>query len=275
MNKRLGVLLFLGMAGPVLAFDFNNLDMDKVASGGAKLFKAAAGISDASEIKIGREVAANLAARYGLVEDPARVRYINLVGQTVVQRCGRTSIPYHFGLLKTKEFNALAAPGGYVFITEGLLDSLQNEAELAGVLAHEVSHITQRHIVKAIRKSNMVGAGVDFASAANENAAQLAQVTDFSIHLLENGLSRQDELEADTLGTALAAKTGYAVNGLRDTLQRLADSQGKGPTLARFNKTHPPAPERIKAIDKSMQKNHLSSEGTTLAERFRKNIPKA
>src|ERR1039457_2033269 len=122
--------------GPLSAFDLNDLDVGKVVSGGAKLAKAAGGLSDQDEISVGREVSANLAARYGLVEDLSEARYVNLVGQAVVSRCDRKKIPYHFGILRASEINALAAPGGYIFVTQGLLATLKDESELAGILAH-------------------------------------------------------------------------------------------------------------------------------------------
>jgi predicted Zn-dependent protease len=250
------------------AFDFNNLDSDKMLSGGTKLFKAAAGVSDPAEAKIGREVASNLAARYGLDEDPGRVLYLNKVGQAVVRHCGRTTIPYYFGILKTPEVNALAAPGGYIFVSQGLLAMLKNEAELAGVLAHEVSHVSQRHIVKEIRKANLIGAGVDLASAANETAAQLAQVSDFSIELLSKGLSRKDELEADKLGTQVAAQTGYAASGLQQVLLRLDSSASQSKALTHFNKTHPPIKDRLKVIEKVLPKEADAQERSLLAPRF-------
>ena len=151
------------------AFDFNDLDLNKVVSGSAKLAQAAIGVSDDDEAKIGREVAANLAARYGLVDDPVKVLYVNLVGRAVVKHCDRSNIPYRFGILRTAEINALAAPGGYIFITEGLLNQLKDESELAGVLAHEITHVVERHVVKAIRQSNLIGAGQDLASASGHS----------------------------------------------------------------------------------------------------------
>src|SRR5262249_13200644 len=144
MNRR---FIMVGLSvfafSSVRAFDLSNVDLDKVVLGGTKLAKAAEGVSDEEEIKIGRDVAANLAARYGIVEDAAKVKYVNLVGQAVVRQCYRKKIPYHFAILHTAEINALAAPGGYIFITQGLLESLKDESELAGVLAHEVTHVVQ------------------------------------------------------------------------------------------------------------------------------------
>jgi len=267
------LLLFLTSPYYTQAFDFSTIDVGKAVSGGSKLAKAAGGLSDDDEIKVGREVAANLAARYGLVEDAARVRYINLVGQAIVRHSERKKIPYHFGILHTSEINALAAPGGYIFITQGLLDTLKDESELAGVLAHEVTHVVHRHIVKAIRQADLVGAGQDLASAAGKDVSQYSQLSDFSINLLSNGLSRGDELDADKGGTILASKIGYDPTGLRRSIERLAAKQKTDVLMGRFNKTHPPARDRLKAIDQTLKRNHLAESGQQLAERFRRNIP--
>jgi len=266
-------ILCLLPCGLSFAFDFNDLDVNKVVSGSAKLVKAAVGISDEEEIKIGRDVAANLAARYGLDEDPVKLHYLNLVGQVVAHRCSRNDIPYHFGILKSSEINAMATPGGYIFVTDGLLSFVQDESELAGVLAHEISHVTQKHIVKAIRQANLVGAGSDAASAAGKDVSQYGKLSDFTIQLLSKGLSRDDELEADALGTTLAAQVGYEVNGLRRTVERLGKKESGNAALARFNKTHPAAKDRLQVIDQAIYRHELMG-GQRLAERFARNIVK-
>ncbi len=272
MDPRLrhaGMTVFILLSlSSSFAFDLSDLDLNKVASGGSKLIKAAAGLSDEDEAKIGRDVAAHLAARYGLVQDPKKIRYVNLVGLAVVRHSSRADIPYTFGILKSSEVNALAAPGGYIFITEGLLDFVKDEAELAGVLAHEVSHVTQKHIVKAIRQANLLGAGEDLATAANKDAAAFGKLSDFSINLLSKGLSRDDELEADTLGTVLAGQTGYDPTGLRDCVKRLGEIKADPSVLEHFNKTHPSAKDRLGVIDTTLKKNKLTASGPRLAERF-------
>jgi beta-barrel assembly-enhancing protease len=268
MRIAFSLLLVSSLVIPGNAWDWNQVDLDKAASGGAKLLKAASGMKDADEIRLGREVAANLAARYDLIEDQARLKYINLVGQALVHQSNRSKLPFHFGILKAPEYNAFAAPGGYVFITEGLLSQLRDEAELAGVLAHEISHITERHVVKAIRDANLLGAGKDLAAAAGHDAEDYASLTDFSVHLLEKGFSRKDELQADRLGTELAAKTGYDPRGLRDSVARLAEHQEKDPILARFKRTHPPTQDRLDAINKVLPKK-LSESLPRLPERYK------
>ena len=272
ITMRASWTLVVLMAANVFAFDMSDLDMQKVVSGGAKLAKVVGGLSDEQEVQVGREVAANLAARYGLLQDPTKVQYVNLVGQAIVGHCERKKIQYHFGILHTSEINALAAPGGYIFITQGLLESLKDESELAGVLAHEITHVVRQHIVKAIQQANLLEAGQDLAAAAGQDVSRYNQLSDFSINLLGKGLSRDDELEADKLGTLLAAKVGYDAYGLRRSIETLAAKEHADLFLAHFNKTHPPAESRLQAIDQAIKQSHLSSSGQRLPERFARRL---
>jgi beta-barrel assembly-enhancing protease len=253
----------------VIAFGFSwdTVDLDKVTSGGTKLYKATAGLTDGEEITLGREVAANLAARYGLVEDPVKVEYLNLIAKTLAPHTARPTIPYKVGILRSSEINAFAAPGGYIFATDGLLATLQDESELAGVIAHEMSHVAHKHIVKAIRKANLVGAGQDLAQAGGVDVNAYAPLSDFSIKLLTKGLSRTDELDADKAGTELAAAAGYDVAGLHRSIERLAKEEKGNMLLARFQKTHPSTKDRLAAIDKVLPK-YKNEKGAKLPDRF-------
>lgn len=269
--KSAGLIVLLG-TGIGFAIGFNDLDMARIAEGGSKLAKAAVGVSDKDEIQIGREVAANLAARYGLVEDPKKLKYLNLIGQTLVLHCDRPKIPYHFAILRSAEVNALAAPGGYIFVTEGLLQSVNDEAELAGVLAHEISHVTRRHIMKAMRQAKLVEAGEDLAAAAGKDVNKYGKLGDFSINLLGKGLSRGDELDADKLGTLLAADTGYDAAGLLRSIQTIAAKEQSDVYIARFNKTHPPAKDRIDYLEATLSDISADPNAPRLSERFFANL---
>ena len=138
-----------------------------------------------TEIRFGREIAARILGRYRPYEDEKLTRYVNLVGRTVASQAGRAEIEFHFGILRAEFVNAFAAPGGYVFITKGALDKVRDEAELAAVLAHEIAHVTERHIVEElnIRASDdspvagvarMIGATGDPAKVAFLKAADKA-----------------------------------------------------------------------------------------------------
>jgi len=253
----------------VYALSLSDLDSEKLISGGAKLTKAAVGISGEDEQKIGREVAAYLAARYGMLSDPAKTKYVNLVGRLVARHSGRTDIPYHFGILKSEEINAWAAPGGYVFITEGLLNFLENEAQLAGVLAHEVSHISERHIVKAMRKADLLGAGQDVASATGVGGDGYTTLANFSIDLLNKGFSRSEELESDALGAVVAARAGYDPQAYRYALKRISFKTEKTDTLfARYHKTHPPIDKRLASMDTALKRVERGTPSVIAADRF-------
>jgi predicted Zn-dependent protease len=240
--------------------------MDKAISGGTQLFKAAAGLSESQEIQLGRGIASNLAARYTLMDAARRLNYLQLVGQTLVRHSSRPTLPFHFGILKSSELNAFSTPGGYIFITEGLFNFLQDESELAGVLAHEVTHVTHQHILKAIRKANLAGAGQDLAQASGKvDVAAYAPLS----NLLNNGLSRGDELDADQGGMILAAQAGYDPMGLPRVIERLKSLAPNDPALAHLTKTHPAPDDRLNALRKATKKNHLPAAGQTLADRFK------
>lgn len=266
MKRVLGLLL---VASSVGAFSWDTIDMDKAVSGSTQLIKAAAGMSQAQEIQLGRGVASNVAARYGLTDSTTRLQYLQRVGLTLARQSTRPELPFHFGLLKSTELNAYATPGGYVFVTEGLLDLLQDESELAGVLAHEITHVTHQHIVKAIRQANLLGAGQDLAEASGKaDLSAYAPLSNFSIHMLDQGLSRGDELDADQGGMLLAAKTGYDPHGLERVIERLKTRSPSDPLLSHFNKTHPAFDDRLKILEKTFHKNHLRDDGQRLPERF-------
>ena len=110
------------------------------------------------EIRIGRQISGNLLGAVPLVRDDKLQNYVNLVGNWVALQSGRQDLTWHFGVLDTEAINAFAAPGGYIFVTKGLYRLLNNEAELAGVLGHEIAHVTQKHHLKVLKQSSLIGA---------------------------------------------------------------------------------------------------------------------
>ncbi|MDI6757704.1 MAG: M48 family metalloprotease, partial [Endomicrobiia bacterium] len=206
---------------------------------GAKLIGAATPISDDDEIALGREVAANLLARFGHYDDYAVTRYVNLVGQTLERRAARRNIRYHFAILDSETVNAFAAPGGYIFVTKGALKLMADESELAAALAHEIAHVSSRHIAKEIQKANLVGAGADVVSMLAKDKAKSAALTGFSTDILFKGYSRKDEDEADRLACDYLETTGYDIAGFKNFLERLSSQKHDEPKLMVFFSTHP------------------------------------
>lgn len=257
----------------VYGFNWDDVDVSKAVSGGAKLVKAATGLSDSDEMNLGREVASNLVARYSLISDTRKLTYINLVGRTLVRHANRPGIVYHFGILSTSEINAFATPGGYIFVTEGLLNLIKDESELAGVIAHEISHVTERHIAKALQKANLIGAGEDFAAASGKGSSPYGALADYSLQILSKGYSRSEELDADRLGTALVSSAGYEMTGLRRVVERLGAQDPKSFLQTRFNKTHPAAKDRLARLDRWIERHPSKSKGQRLPFRFQKSWP--
>ncbi len=224
-------------------------------------------ISTEKEVEIGRGIAATIAGRYPISHDAALTHYVNLVGLTVASVAPRPDINYHYAVLETPDVNAFAAPGGYIFITRGALRLIHNEAELAGVLAHETGHVNAKHVINQIRKSDTMR---EVKSQIDIQGGVLDQLVGSGSNMLFMGLSRGDEMEADSLGLEYASAAGYDPGGLAAFIARLSQHAGEGP-LADFNATHPKPDERVERLNAIAQTEGLAG-GVTLADRYRENV---
>ena len=224
-------------------------------------------ISTDKEIEIGRGIAATIAGRFPVSGDAALTRYVNLVGLTVASQAPRGDITYRFAVLETPIVNAYAAPGGYIFITRGSLGLIRSEAELAGVLAHEVGHVNRRHVIEQIRKSDTMR---EVKNTLDLRGATLDRVVGSGTDALFTGLSRGDELEADSLGIEYASSAGYDPGGLAAFIGRLDRHAGEGP-VSEFFATHPRPNERVDRLNSIAQREGLRG-GVTLAERYRESV---
>lgn len=225
------------------------------------------------EVRFGREVAARILGRLPLYDNPEITKYVNLVGQSVVMNTGRTELEFRFAVLDTGDINAYAAPGGYIFITKGALEKAQDEAELAGVLAHEIAHVTERHIVKELNihgaedsavsgLARLIGGASDTAKVAFFQAAEKALEI-----LFRDGYKREDEVQADKNAAAFTAITGYDPAALARYLERISTLKGKQTEV--LDKTHPPTDARIVQIKEAIAKGGLETAGAKIGkERF-------
>lgn len=220
-------------------------------------------ITEEEEYYIGRAVSAMILTQYPVYENDALNAYVNRVGNAVVIHSDRpeTYAGYHFLILDTDEINALAAPGGFIFITRGLLMRCQDEETLGCILAHEVGHVSAKHGLRSIKKSRLIDAFRIIASEASKRYApeELAQLTDIfedtlgdiAESLIERGYDRKYEYEADQLSVKTSARTGYDANGLLDFLDTMigdtSTASGKG-----WFKTHPSAEDRIGRAQKEI-----------------------
>ena len=206
-------------------------------------------ISDKEEQELGATVSERIRARFGVVQDKAVHTYVTSVGLVLGAESDRPELPWRFIVLDTDGVNAFASPGGFVHITRGALALIENEAELAGVLAHEMIHVTEKHTINAIKKNKLVQVG---ASEAGGDKIPLVDRLAGKVYemVIENSFDRGDERESDEKGLKLAAKAGYAGQGLADFLARLADrNKGQKERNGLFA-SHPETTERIAAIGK-------------------------
>jgi Zn-dependent protease with chaperone function len=224
-------------------------------------------MSDEEEQKLGAEVSERIRQRYGVVQDAAVHRYVALVGGVLAQASARPTLPWTFIVLDVPSVNAFAAPGGYVHITRGALAFMQDEAELAGVLGHELTHITETHTIRAIQKRSGIKMGAE--ETLSGNAALFEQVVGEAVANITNqAFSSSEENESDEKGLTLANKVGYAPHGLPAFLTRLKERNKDTQEKRGLFPSHPEMEARIARLTK--QAGTIKPAGTaTVAERYR------
>lgn len=225
--------------------------------------------SPEEEARIGRQISGNLLGAVPLVRDDKLQNYVNLVGNWVAAQSGRSDVKWRFGVLDTEDINAFAAPGGYVFITKGLYRRLGNEAQLAGVLGHEIAHVTKKHHLKVLKQSSLIGALGQAASKKAKDSDQVVQnLIGNGAEIMARGLDKNAEFEADRVGIVFAARAGYEPWGLPDVLQDLAGLPAKDARTGLLFKTHPHPADRLAALGEAVDGRLDAVQGKTLADRF-------
>ena len=156
-------------------------------------------ISASEEIKLGQEADKGIVASYGLYQDRDLTLYVEEMGESMARISHRPNLPFTFRVLDSPVVNAFAVPGGFVYVTRGIMAYMNNEAELAAVLAHEIGHITARHTAKQYSKSQLAGLGLGIGKMMSEDFARYAGYAEFGVGLLFLRFSRDNEREADRL----------------------------------------------------------------------------
>ncbi len=216
----------------------------------ATLSAAACAVSQQREVDMGREYAAQVAQQLPLVRDAEVVRYINVLGDSLASVTDDRSLTWHFHVVDAKEFNAFAIPGGYVFINRGLIERAATMSEVAGVLGHEIGHITRRHSIKQMQKAQGANIGVTLGciltNVCNSGIAQTG------INLAAGGVfakfSRDDEAEADAEGVKTLVRAGIDPAGIPQMFRILLDERKERPAgVETFFLSHPVEESRIAA----------------------------
>jgi predicted Zn-dependent protease len=273
---RLCLAAALACSGSARAIDF---DLGKALSSVKQLKTAVIGPDEQEEHDLGRVAAATLLGAAQPMNDAALQAYVSKVGLWVAQQSERPNLPWRFVVLQDDTVNAFAAPGGYVFVTRGLVARLHNEAELAGALGHEIAHVVLKHQLAAIRRdagSQLLGTFTQDAVAQRAGQASIPpQVVDAvssqAKTLYSRGLDKSDEYAADRLGAQLAARAGYDPYGLMAVLETLDSMDANDSSLALLYKTHPRPADRMTELETISAKLDAFGQQPTLDARFTAN----
>lgn len=231
-----------------------------------------------AEIIFGRELSARILGNYGLLDDEKITRYVNLVGKAVALYSGRPEIQFYFAVLDSNEINAFAAPGGYVFITRGALTKMDNEAQLAAVLGHEIAHIVNRHVVKELHIKGEEGSAASgiaglIGGPSGTLGVALDQALDDAANILFNrGYKVADEIEADRVGILLASVAGYDPSALKEFLSNVKSFEVEDKT---YKGEHPVFEVRMREINKTLEAHGLKDvKKPKVRDRFYENVKK-
>ncbi|MBT3185172.1 MAG: M48 family metalloprotease [Nitrospina sp.] len=258
-----------GMIGLGQSLGIFDKKTSKILKQSVNTLQALQPIAYKEEKAIGGRLAVEVFSRYGgAYNDPKLLHYINLVGQAVADVSTRPDIDYHFAILNTELPNAFATPGGYVFVSIGLLRMLENEAQLAGVLAHEVAHISQKHALQTLGRSrSLQGISALTLTAMDKNPGLFDKLIDeVSNVLFTKGLDKNLEFEADRYGREFAYRMGYYPGGLQNFIRKLGTSKAGGSSI--FMSTHPSTGERYNRLKKTWSRYKKASLYPVLGKRF-------
>lgn len=281
----LTIIVLLGTVATVRADLFKELEKftnpeskeGKILSGATQILSSSQEMDYGTELTIGESLALESMQRFGKpVANEKLQQYVNLVGDAVAANSKRATIPYRFAVLDSPVQNAFAAPGGIIFVSKALLGLMDNEAELAGVLAHEVGHVAGKHAIGTIRRSQFLqGVGtITAASMKGDKGKQFASmIGDLQSVLFDKGLDKELEFEADAAAMETAYRTGYDPRGLVNVLKKLqkieaASTNKKGSWFS----THPPLEERIARLEEQLKKYPDAAVLATVKNRFLKQV---
>lgn len=211
-------------------------------------------IDTAAEVALGQNVASSVIRQYRLVKEPQLNEHLKSVGDKIAKVSDRQDLPYHFFIVDQKDVNAFAAPGGYIFVHKGLLDKIDSDDELAGVLAHEIGHIAARHSVKQLQAA--LGYDILMSLAFRGGSAKdVERAVNITFGLIQRGYSRKDELEADRLAVRYSHKAGFDPKAMIGFLKKLQELEKHQPLqIEIFLRTHPFLPQRIEVVEEEIKK---------------------
>jgi beta-barrel assembly-enhancing protease len=270
-----GLLAGCGANSPLNSENLGNMvggETGQYIKAGGHLANAAA-MSEKDEDSMGQAVGASLTSNYGVYDNQQALTYVTLVGLTVASATPNPGGNYVFGILNTSDVNAFSGPNGYIFITKGCLDQMKDEAELAGVLGHEMAHCIHHdglHQAQATEEE----AAATTALGAQSQLSQFSQMTNSGIDAIcKTGYTQPQEFAADEDGVKFMTAAGYDPHSYLNFLKRLAALQGTAAGGSVMS-THPAIGERVTRVSTEIEEMNNPT-GATLAARFAKYVTPA
>lgn len=201
-------------------------------------------IDEPHEIQIGRDAAGKLEAEQGVWNDATQTARLQRIGMSVARRTPRPNLPWSFKITNNSQINAMALPGGFVYATRGLIESGIDDQELAGVMGHEIAHVTQRHAVKIMEKA--LTAEMVAAIVTKDSSSGIQAASNVALDLILRKGYREEEYDADRVGTRWAYNSGYNADGMLNFLKVIKQKEGSKPSnLEVWMSTHPATDSRI------------------------------
>jgi predicted Zn-dependent protease len=230
-------------------------------------------ITEKDERQLGERVSGMLRQRFGVVQDRELTKYVTLVGTVVAQQSSRPTLQWTFIVLDTDGVNAYAAPGGFVHVTRGLLGLIKTESELAGVLGHEITHVADKHTIRAIQRSKGMDIAADYGTSNAGWSTEMITNAGNKLfqHVFEGQWSQADENDADHGGAIDANKAGYDPHGIANALQRLDDRNSGQSAHNGWFASHPDTKDRINKVTKQISSEKLTSKAVVEA-RYKQHV---
>jgi predicted Zn-dependent protease len=216
------------------------------------------------EISMGEKTHESLKKKPGFLRDKRYLDRLGTVARRLIKHVERKNLTWRFAVLDTKEVNAFAAPGGFIYVTKGLMDKIENEHELAGVVAHEMGHVDKKHSVRQAEKAGLmtlIVAGMGLHKKTKKYAPYAAVAAYFT----NLKFSRNDEFEADACAVKYSHAAGYDPNGLLSFFDKI-NNDSKASKVTKYFSTHPPTKDRIKAVQKQIAKLPSRSQTSASAQ---------
>jgi predicted Zn-dependent protease len=221
-------------------------------------------VSESQEIQMGREADPQISAQFGLVDDAGLQSYVDGIGKRLAEVSERPGLPWSFKVVDDPIVNAFALPGGFIYVSRGILAHFDSEAELAGVLGHEVGHVTARHSASQMSRQQLQQIGLVAGMIFSETVREYGQVAMLGLQLMNLRYSRGDESESDRLGLRYIGRLGYDPDAMIGVFQMLGSVGGgdEGGRVPEWQLTHPYPENREQQMRELIQENNIPTDGT-------------